>query len=281
MKKSLNAWSVDPNTNFEDMFAQLKQAGFDGLELNVDGEGRSVHSLSLETTDKELADIYAISQKYDLPVVSISSSLWGNGCMGSAKKEDREYSRKLLDKQLNCAKTLGATGILIVPAGISNDVSIVEAYKNSLDTLEYCKDVIEKYKLKVGLEHVWNMFFTSAFDMVRFIDGLNCEYISAYYDAGNIAAFSWPEYWIEILGKRISHVHIKDFKKTTGWFNGGGTWPPLLEGGVNFKKVIPELRKIGWDGYLTAEVSKPENQTYEEFYKSVVEAEKKIIACDY
>ena len=229
MKQSINAWSVDSKTNFEDMFSQIKKAGFDGIELNVDGKGNaSAHSLTLETTDKELAEIKALSEKYVLPVVSISTSLWWSVNMGSANPENRDNSKKLLEKQLICAKTLGADGILTVPGGISEDISIAEAYKNSFDTLESCKNIIEDYKIKVGLENVWNQFFLSPFDMANFIDSLNCEYITAYYDVGNTVAFSWSEYWIEILGKRISHIHIKDFKRNSG-INSGGTWPDLLK----------------------------------------------------
>ncbi|MCL2773107.1 MAG: sugar phosphate isomerase/epimerase [Oscillospiraceae bacterium] len=281
MKKSINAWSIDSKTNFDDMFSQIKKAGFDGIELNVDAKGNSAHSLTLETTDKELADILALSKKYNLLVVSISTSLWWSVNMGSANKENRENSRKLLEKQLICAKTLGASGILTVPGGISEDTSIAEAYKNSFDTLESCKDIIEEYKLKVGLENVWNTFFVSPFDMANFIDSLKCKYISAYYDVGNGVAFSWSEYWIEILGNRISHIHIKDFKRNSG-INSGGTWPDLLKGDVNFRKIIPALKKAGWDGYLTAEIGKTDaDQSFEDFYKETVELESKIIAGDF
>jgi len=277
MKKSINAWSVDSKTDFEDMFAQIKKAGFDGIELNIDAKPGSAHSLSMETTDKELADIKAISEKYDLPAVSISTSLWWSVNMGSASVENRDNSKKLLEKQLICAKTLGASGILVVPGGISDDVSIAEAYKNSRETLEYCKNLIEEYKIKVGVENVWNQFFMSPFDMANFIDSLDCEYITAYYDVGNNVAFSWSEDWIDILGNRISHIHIKDFKRSDG-FNSGGTWVDLLQGDTNFKKIIPALRKTGWDGYLTAEIGKSDDsQTFGEFYGQTAEIEEKII----
>jgi hexulose-6-phosphate isomerase len=95
---------------------------------------------------------------------------------------------------------------------------------------------------------------------------------------GNVVAFSWSEYWVEILDKRISHVHIKDFKRNSGT-NSGGTWPDLLKGGVKFKKLIPALKKAGWDGYLTAEVWKAdENKSFEEYYKEVADDAAKIIA---
>ena len=262
------------------MFAQIKKAGFDGIELNVDAEGNSAHSLTLETTDAKLSEINKISQDCGLPVVSISTSLWWSSNMGSATAEYRASAKKLLEKQLSCAKALGASGILTVPGGISPEISIATAYKNCFDFLAASKETIESYKIYVGLENVWNTFFLSPFDMASFIDRLDCPYVSAYYDVGNTVAFSWSEYWIEILGKRISHIHVKDFKrgsKDFGGVNSGGTWPGLLEGDTNYKKIIPELRKIGWDGYLTAEVGKPDNLTFEQFYKSVAEAEETII----
>jgi len=203
MKKSINAWSVESSANFEDMFSQIKNAGFDGIELNIDGKGRSAHSLTLDMTDDELMDILAISHEYDLPVVSVSTSLWWSANMGSANQENRDFARRLLEKQLICAKTFGSSGILTVPGGISDEISISEAYENSLDFLDSCKDIIEDYQVNVGLENVWNAFFLSPFDMANFIDSVKSKYITAYYDVGNAVAFSWSEYWIEILDKRI------------------------------------------------------------------------------
>ena len=75
MKKSLNAWTVEGSLNFEETFAAVSAAGFDGIELNVDGSG--AHSITLSTTKEEFAAIRALSEKYNLPVVSISTSLWG------------------------------------------------------------------------------------------------------------------------------------------------------------------------------------------------------------
>jgi len=275
MKKALNAWSVDSQVNFEDMFKQIKNAGFDGIELNVDREGNSLHSLTLETTSDELSEIKAISEKYSLPVVSISSGLYG-GNMGSKNPEEREFAKKVLAQQLKCAKALGASGILVVPGGIGEDVSIAEAYENSYKTLEACKPMIEEYKICVGVENVWNTFFLSPFDMSNFIDKLHCKYITAYYDVGNVVAFSWTEYWIDIVGSRISHIHIKDFKRNS-WFNQGGSFVDLCKGSIKWDKVVSALTKAKFDGYLTAEVSKPENLSYEEFYKETAEVAGKII----
>ena len=280
MKKSINAWSVDEKTGFEEMFEKIKAAGFDGIELNVDAVGHSAHSLTMETTEEELAAIKAISDRVGLPVVSISTSLHG-GNMGSPDPEKKAFSQALVRKQLACAKALGAGGILIVPGGISPEISIREASENSLDTLRPLTDEIAAGGIYVGVENVWNGFFMSPFDMAGFIDKLDCPYLGAYYDVGNVIAFSWSEYWIEVLGGRIHNVHVKDFKRN-GHLNSGGAFVDLLKGDVNWKAVIPALKKAGFDDYLTAEVFKSDSDTpdmsYEEFYQAVSDAIGKIIA---
>jgi len=276
MKKALNAWTVEAGTDMALMFEQVKRAGFDGIELNVDKAGTSVHSLTMDTTAAELETIRELSEKHALPVVSISSSLHGG--MGSRNGGEREFNKRLIFKQIEIAGSLGANGILAVPGGIGDDNSIAQAYKHSFDTLASCVEGIEARKIYVGLENVWNMFFSSPFDMRDMIDKLDSRYITAYYDVGNTVAFSWTEYWIDVLGHRISHVHVKDFKRAGG-LNGGGDFVDLTLGDVKWDKVMPALREAGFDGYLTAEVFKSDpSQGYEDYYREVAEAADRILA---
>ena len=159
-----------------------------------------------------------------------------------------------------------------MPGGISPDCSIREAYENSLASLKAMIPEIEAAGINVGVENVWIGFFMSPFDMCRFIDELDCKYIGAYYDVGNVIAFSWSEYWIEMLGERITNIHVKDYKRNGGITN-GGDWVDLLKGDVNRPKVVPALRQAGFDGYLTAEVGKTNpDQSWEDFYKEVADA---------
>lgn len=280
MKKSINAWSVDCNTEFREMFSQLKAAGFDGVELNVDAKGHSAHSLTMDTTKEELEHIRALSQQYSLPVVSISSSLYG-GKMGSDNLAERQFVKDLLQKQLTCAKALGSSGILVVPGGGSPQISLIKDFEQSAQLLNEMREIIAKSGIYVGVENVWNGFFMSPFQMAEFIDKLNCPNLGAYYDVGNVIAFSWSEFWIEVLGNRIHNVHIKDFKRSEG-INRGGTFVDLLKGDVNWSAVIPALKNAGFDGYLTAEVFKEEtldpHMSYQDYYKAVADAIGTIIA---
>jgi hexulose-6-phosphate isomerase len=276
VKKSINAWSVDSGTGFIEMFAQIKAAGFDGIELNLDKEGNAAHALTFSTSYDELIAIKVLSEKFALPVVSVSCSLSGT-IMGSPEAEERAFAAKVLLKQLECAKALGAAGILVVPGGMTDSVSLKTAWENSLETLKSLKGDIEQAKIFVGVENVWNQFFTSPFDVKSFIDSLELTYIGAYFDVGNVVAYSEPEHWIEIISNRIGLVHVKDFKRKGG-MNSGGEWADLLTGSINWDKVVPALKTAGFDGYLTAEVGKNNpDQTYPEFYKMVSSQLEEII----
>ena len=278
MKKALNAWTVDSKVGFRDMFSQLKEAGFDGVELNVDEAGHSDHSLTIETTDSELAEIKALSEEFQLPVTSISTSMLGGYRMGAVDEDDRELARTVIRTQLKCAKALNAPGILIVPGGVPQQASFTRAYEQSMKMIEELKPDIDQARVNVGLENVWNGFFMSPFDMAKFIDNADHPFICAYYDVGNVIAFSWSEYWIDVLGNRIRHVHVKDFKRGSesyGGLNTGGTFVDLLEGDVNWKAVMPALRAAGYDGYLVAEVFSDTPDL--NYYKSIADAIGKII----
>ncbi len=268
MRKSINAWSVEKSVDFGAMFAQVKMAGFDGIELNLDNENSSAHSLAFATSPAELAEVKTLSEKFNLPVVSISTSLFGS-TMGSTEPGKRAAAMNVVRRQLEIAGTLGATGILIVPGGLSDDVSLRTARENCLNTLGTLKADIESIGIFVGVENVWNRFFTSPYDMCGFIDELGSRYIGAYFDVGNVVEFSDPENWIDILGRRIGKIHVKDFKRRQGPYS-GGEWVDLLAGSVNWRKVVPALKAAGFDGYLTAEVgkSKPE-QSGADFYAMV------------
>lgn len=250
MKKAINAWSVPESVSFEEMFRDISEAGFQGIELNIDGENASLHSLRLDSGAGEYDRIGSLAAKYSLPVCSISTSLYG-GTLGSDDAQEREFGKNVLRKQLECAAALGADGILTVPGGISENTSIRRAAENSERSIRELVPEIERAKINVGLENVWNGFFASPWYMAEFIDGLACRYIGAYFDVGNVAVHSYPEYWIEILGTRIMKIHVKDFQRS-GWYN--GSFVNLMQGDIRWGLVVKALRAAGYDGFLTAEL---------------------------
>ncbi len=265
MKKALNAWSVEPSLSFEEMFRKLSEAGFDGVELNLDKPG-TPHALSMESTEADYAAIRSLSEKYRLPVTSISTSQSG-GMSGLPEKHDA--CRALLLKQIEAAKALGASGILTVPGG-NHLVPLKKARENTLAFFREMKDEIASLGIRVGLENTWGGFFLSPFDMATLIDEIGSEWICAYFDAGNMLEYSFSEHWADVLGARIGFVHVKDFKRRSGPYS-GGDFVDITEGDANWPAIMAALRAAGFDGYLTGEVFKAEDDglTFDDYYRKV------------
>lgn len=251
MKKSINAWTIPDGASFEEMFESIARAGFEAIELNIDSRDASAHSLFLDTTEREYARIRKLSVQWSLPVCSISTSLYG-GNLGSADAAEREYGKKLLAKQIECAQALGAGAILCVPGGMGPETSMAVAWAQARRTLEEMLPAAETSGIVVGLENVWNGFFASPYDMARFVDSFGSACIRAYFDVGNVLVNAKAEDWIEILDRRICRVHVKDFLRTGA---NQGAFVNLLQGDARWDRIMKALVHAGYDGCLTAELS--------------------------
>jgi len=273
VKKSINAWTFPPEYTFTEVLKTAKAAGFDAVEFNLDAVGSgSKHAFSLESSDALIKEVADKAAELGIRLVSVSSSLHA-GIWSLTDPETESYRERVLKKQLRIAQILGADAILLVPGGMKNGMLLDEAWKNSVASLKKMIPVIEETGITVGLENVWNGFFLSPYDMVRFLKELDSEVFALYFDLGNMVAFSNSEYWCDIVAPYVTKIHIKDFKRNGG-INRGGNFCQLLDGDLNFKAAMAVLKKHGFDGYMTAEVTKSDPEmSYPDYFKSIADAE--------
>ena len=273
MKKSINAWTFPNEYTFDDVLAAAKTAGFDAVEFNVDAVGvPSKHAFSIESSDELIASVVDKANELGIKVISISSSLH-SGTWSMTDANSKAIREKVLKMQLKLANAFGADAILLVPGGMPDGMLLSEARQNSIDSLKEMIPVIKESGVTVGLENVWNGFFLSPYDMVSFLKDLDSDVFGLYFDLGNMVAFSNSEYWADIVAPYTTKIHIKDFKRTNG-INRGGKFCQLLQGDLNFKEAMKQLKKHGFDGYLTAEVTKDDpDMSYPDYFKSIADAE--------
>lgn len=241
MKKGMNEFGIEKGISREEEFRRLSSAGFDGVELNLDAP--------LECS--EIAEIKALEKKYGLNVLSVVSNQLWQYHLTSNDPENRAAAKDIVKMLVTTGAELGADSILVVPGQVNENVSYRDAYENALTSLTELKPFIAEHKINVCVENVWNRIFLSPLEMRDFIDKVDCPYVRSYFDAGNVLINSYPEYWIEILGDRIKKVHIKDFKREIGNITG---FVDLMEGDMDWGRLMGALRKIGYDDYITVEV---------------------------
>lgn len=219
----------------------VSEAGFDGLEFNLD---RAL-------TESELDEIKWFSRKYGVEVIGfVANKLWEYKLTSNSASE-REKAKELVKMLIEHAQYVGCESVLVVPGVVDAETSYLQAWNNASTALRELKPFIEEHKVTVCIENVWNKFLTSAMDMAKFTDDLDCEYIKTYFDAGNVLLWAYPEHWIEILGSRIKKLHIKDFSRAIGNING---FVGLMEGDMDWARLMTALRAVGYEGFVTVEV---------------------------
>jgi hexulose-6-phosphate isomerase len=132
----------------------------------------------------------------------------------------------------------------------------METYKQSQQQIRAAIPHAEKKQIKICVENVWATFLIEPTMMARYIDEIGSPWVKSYFDVGNVMRWGWPQHWIEVLGKRIEKIHIKEYSLKIGMKEGMGKGfdLPIGQGDINWKRVREELKKIGFQSWATGEV---------------------------
>ncbi len=258
MKISASYWMLEGGLAaalpVDEAMAQAKQLGFDAIELCVASSGVLTH----ETTQSQCEAILNKARELGIEIASVASGeSWG--C--SPTDDDPAVRAKIVDftkRALQVAQWLGVDAYLFVPGAVdvfflvdSPVVPYDVCYERARAAVRQILPTAQQLGVTLSIENVWNKFLLSPLEMRDFIDGFDSDAVGSYFDVGNVLLTGFPEHWIDILGKRIKRVHVKDFKKSVGTAEG---FVDMLEGDADFDAVKQALARIGYDGYVTAEM---------------------------
>src|SRR5256884_9633132 len=88
----------------------------------------------------------------------------------------------------------------------------------------------------------------------HFLDDVHSPAVGIHLDVGNIHDTGFAEQWIEILGTRITRIHVKDVMKHRGRCGDQSVYTNLFLGDNNWPAIRAALTKVGYDGCLVAEM---------------------------
>ncbi|MFH1717564.1 MAG: sugar phosphate isomerase/epimerase family protein [Planctomycetota bacterium] len=229
-KKAVGFTMIEGDLSVEDKLKLAKDVGFEGIETPT------YISNNKMPEPKVLA---RASEKVGVPVHGVVNS-----------------SHPDIKGAIDEAELYGATSVLHVvrpdPKG-----SFMENYRRMQEAIRQAIPYAEKKRIHILVENVWNTFLIDPLTTARYIDELDSPYVKAYFDIGNVVRWGWPQHWIEVLGKRIVKIHIKEYSLDVAMNEGmyKGFACPIGQGSIDWKRVCEELRKIGYRGWATAEVN--------------------------
>ncbi len=225
------------------------------MELGIGTTG----VLTTQSTQKECEGIRKQIADSGMLVQTLGAGLsWGV----NPTSEDagvRKKSIELHAAALQRAGWLGMQAMLMVPGVVKSPISpdVVrydKAIERCREAVKQLLDAAEKANVDLCLENVWNGMFYSPLELRDFVDSFKSSRLGVYFDVGNCLGYhQHPPHWIELLGKRIKRVHIKDYTENFNW-TGGYSFCALGAGQVPWKETMDALRAIGYDKTLVAEM---------------------------
>ncbi|MGQ9514033.1 MAG: sugar phosphate isomerase/epimerase family protein [Thermoproteota archaeon] len=244
LKRGINAWCFPDHYGIDAVLENAAKVGYDGVELNLDEEKMDPFKI----TDGEVRLIREKAEGLGLKLPSLSTGLFWKYDLGNPNRSVREKGAEIIRRGSIIASELGAKVLLVVPAVASPKVPYEETWRLSKETILSAVDAAEEAGVFLGIENVWNHFLYSLLEFKSYLKEIGHKNVKAYFDVGNAWQIGFPHQWIEVLGKDIACIHVKDYDNEQLAFK------PLLEGNIPWREVIAKLRDVGYDYFLNVEV---------------------------
>jgi len=228
-----------------DKIVQLcREAGYNIVELVFTEGGEP----DINASPGELEEIKGKFQEAGIAITSILGRYADSGNLLSRDPQERAKGKRALLRTIEIAGALGTGGMLLHPGQLTPDGTYQEAWDGLQAILREAAELAAEHKVKIGLENVWNKFLLSPREMRTFLDEIGSPWVGCYLDTANMMAYGFPEHWVRELGSRIVRVHFKDFRRREHRF------VPLTEGDTDWKTLMEEIRKTGYDDGFIHEV---------------------------
>ena len=91
------------------------------------------------------------------------------------------------------------------------------------------------FKVKIGIEEVWNKFLLSPRNSPATSTSSDRRGSRPTWTSATSSLYGYPQDWIRTLGKRITRLHLKDFRvdRESGKFE----WKNIGEGDIDWQAV--------------------------------------------
>ena len=223
-------WGGKPNLP---RMKKLKELGFDGIEGSAPG--------------MDVGGIRKACEEVGLPMHGVVYNKHWNKRLSSPEKAVRDEGRTGLEAAIRESKAVGGSSVLLVPGAVRGPNETHEqVWERSITEIRKVIPLASKLGIHVLIETVWNGFCYKPEQFRDYLDEINNPWVQAYYDIGNMQKFAPSHEWIRILGNRNVKLDVKDWGVKNGFC-------PLGQGDVEWDKVRAELKKIGFNGWVTRE----------------------------
>src|SRR6059036_2970893 len=245
LRKAIMHSTIGVQGSVLEKYRVMKEAGFEGVE-----------PMGAMNRDEVLAAL----KETGLQAASVCDHIHWVKTLSAPDEATRKIGFDGLVLSLHDARAYGAGSVLLVPGVARDGVSYEQCWERSIVEIKKAISVAKELGVKISIENVGNNFITTPEQALGYLDAINSEWVGWHFDIGNVGRNYGPAArWIQVLGKRIVRIHVKDFSaKPAAAGARAGARPKLLDGDTNWPAVMAALDRAGYQGWTISE--QPANQ---------------------
>ena len=239
LRKAIMYSTIGVRGSVLEKFRVMKDAGFEGVEP-MGGMNRD--------------EVLAAFKETGLQAASVCDHIHWVKPLSAPDEATRKLGLDGLLQSLRDAHAYGAGSVLLVPGIARDGVSYEQCWERSIVEIKKAIPVAKDLGVKISIENVGNNFITTPEQAMAYLDAINSEWVGWHFDIGNVGRNYGPaERWIQVLGKRIVRIHVKDFTTKPAVSAARGERPKLLDGETNWPAVMNALDRAGYQGWAISE----------------------------
>ena len=272
LKTTLYKSHIKPKIS-DELCEQLLAADLPGVELN-----------DKTVTLAEARQGRLIAEKHG---VKIHSFMAGWSALGETDQTKRASAVEEMKNLIRLSAAYGASTMLLVPHRLGGvipkptkfdidfnpaDLMInsvvkgdntpfaeyIEAHNsatlNCVQSINELIPVAAREGVVIAIENVWNNMWVKPELALAFLNAFDSFWVKQYFDLGNHTRYDRAEKWLELFGKNIAKLHIKDFMIERGAKN-DGKFVAIGKGSVDWKSVRQAIDRVGYNGWVSIESS--------------------------
>ena len=244
---------------WEEKLSLVRDAGYDFLEINIDGEEPRINRLYDKAAAKDLSRAILNT---GIPTLSMALTANRKYPLGSEDERTRQKGIEVIQRAIDFALTAGIRIIQLAPYCGGNEEPGEQARNRLCASAEECLAYARAHCVTLTFEVIDTRMMRSIQQIMQVVRELDSPFFQAYADIGNMHAMGVDvEEDLPAGGRHVLGVHIKDAKPLVV------RDVPYGQGIVDFDKSFRTLSKMEYVGILVAEMWCHEDAAFHPYLK--------------
>lgn len=234
----------------------LAQWGYDGVEWRVTDQRKAAKPSFWAGNHATVLESEALGRAKEIKKLCRDAgiTIMALGTYCSCESKSVPYLMEV-------ARAMGTRNIRVGPPHYDGSKSYNRMFAKAQKDYAKVERYAEKFGVRANVEMHPNTLTASASASARFLEPFNPKHVGAIYDVGNQVREGFEHFraGLEILGKYLSHVHMKNgiWKKAGKDRDGATMWVPkgatLKAGQLDIAQFMDILVQQGYKGWISLE----------------------------